>query len=169
MNDQLIAFASFPLHSRTWVYQSSRELTADEAKIVSELSNDFVKDWKAHGEPLKAAADVLYHRFLVMMVDEDAALASGCSIDRSVAFIHSLQARLNVDFFDRLQLAYVNAKKEVKLIHVNQLETAYEQGELNKSTLVFNNMVTSREELEHKWRIPFLESWAAGRIGVFGS
>jgi len=166
MKTDLTVFASFPMHARTWVYQSSRELSADESTVVNDLSNAFAKEWKAHGQPLKATAAVLYDRFLVMMVEENAAHASGCSIDSSVAFIRSLQTRLNVDFFDRLQLAYINADGEVKLIHVNQLDTAFEQGELTASTTVFNNMVTSREELEHQWRIPLAESWAGKRLTV---
>lgn len=166
MKTDLIAFATFPLHARSWVYQSSRELTADEAVIVNDLANAFAKEWKAHGQPLKAAAAVLYNRFLVMMVDENAAHASGCSIDSSVAFIRSLQTRLNVDFFDRMQLAYINAAGEVRLVNVNQLDTAFQQGELMAETIVFNNMVTSREELEHQWRIPLVESWAGKRLAV---
>jgi hypothetical protein len=164
MKSDLSMFTSFPDNARTWVYQSSRELTEDEAVNVSNLSNAFVKEWKAHGQPLKAATEVLYNRFLVMMVDEDAAHASGCSIDSSVAFIRSLQTRLNVDFFDRLQLAYVASDGLVRLLHVTQLETAFEQGEVSAETKVFNNMVTSNKELRESWRIPLSESWAASRL-----
>lgn len=168
MTSELSVFSAFPAHARTWVYQSSRELTEDEAATVRNLANAFAKEWKAHGQLLKAEADVLYNRFLVMMVDEDAAHASGCSIDSSVAFIRSLQARLNVDFFDRLQLAYLAPDGSVRLVHVSQLDTACEQAELTADTVVFNNMVTSKAELSSNWRIPLAESWAASRMKVLG-
>lgn len=168
MKTDLSTFHSFPAHARTWVYQSSRELTEDEAATVSNLANAFVNEWKAHGQQLKASADVLYNRFLVMMVDEDAAHASGCSIDSSVAFIRSLQTRLHVDFFDRLQLAYIADDGAVRLVHTAQLETAFEQGALTPTTTVFNNMVTSHAELQSAWRIPFAQSWAASRVTQLG-
>jgi len=168
MNTSLSAFDTFPLHARTWVYQSSRTLTEDEISLVGTLANAFVKDWKAHGQPLMAAAAVLYNRFLVIMVDEDAAHASGCSIDSSVAFIRSLQNRLSVDFMERIQLAYISSSNAVMQVHVNQLETAFAQGELNANTTVFNNMVVSHAELQSKWRIPLAQSWAATRVGELG-
>lgn len=168
MNTELSAFESFPSHARTWVYQASRPLTADESASVRAIARDFAAGWKAHGQPLKASADVLYDRFLVMMVDENVAGASGCSIDSSVAFIRSLESKLNTDFFDRLQLAYLAEDGTVRTVHADRIGTAIELGEMTHATPVFNNMVTSSDELRKKWRVPLSESWAASRAGVVG-
>jgi hypothetical protein len=166
MVTDLNAFASFPPHARTWVYQASRPLNPDEVDAVRTIARDFTKEWRAHGKPLHATADVLYDRFLLMMVDEDAACATGCSIDSSVAFIRSLGTKLNTDFFDRLQLAYMAADGTVQTLHVNRIAQAVELGELTPDTLVFNNMVTSCGELKANWRVTLAKSWAASRAGV---
>jgi hypothetical protein len=168
MTTQLTTFDSFPAHARTWVYQASRPLTTDEATSVRTIARDFTAAWKAHGQPLKATADVLYDRFLIMMVDEDAAGASGCSIDSSVAFIRSLETKLNTDFFDRLQLGYISEDGTVRTVHADRIGKAIELGEMTPATAVFNNMVTSCDELRSKWRIPLSESWAASRAGLVG-
>jgi len=166
MTTDLTSFDSFPAHSRTWVYQASRHLTADEAVSIRAIAREFTSGWKAHGQPLKATADVLYNRFLVMMVDEDVAGASGCSIDSSVAFVRSLGSKLNADFFDRLQLAYIASDGDVRTVHADRIAQAVELGEMTLATTVFNNMVTSCSELRSSWRIPLVESWAASRAGV---
>ena len=166
MTTDLNTFTTFPDHSRTWVYQCSRELTPDEAQAVKTMTREFVAGWKAHGQPLRATADVLFNRFLIVMVDEDAAHASGCSIDTSVAFVRSLENRLNANFFDRLQLAYVTPEGNVSTIHADRIAHAVELGEMNAVTIVFNNMVSSKAALMSEWQIPLSQSWAASRADL---
>lgn len=131
---------------------------------VHQLASGFAAGWKSHGAPLTAAADVLYNRFLVMMVDEDAGSASGCSIDSSVAQIRSIEQKLNINLFDRLNLAYLNSDGVLETVHANSISKAVEHGALKEQTTVFNNMVTSKLELETTWRIPLVESWAGSRL-----
>lgn len=157
------AFQGFNPNSRTWVYQTSRNLNAAEAEEVKKLALGFAAEWKSHGTPLKATADVLYNRFLVMMVDEDAGSASGCSIDSSVAQIRSIEQKLNINLFDRMNLAYLNSNGELETVHANSISKAFEHHALNEESVVFNNMVTSFAELQNNWRIPLSKSWAWSR------
>ncbi|MFT4544506.1 MAG: hypothetical protein ACI9UR_002634 [Bacteroidia bacterium] len=166
MKTELTAFQNFNSNSRTWVYQASRNLTNAEVNEVKNLALGFAAEWKSHGTPLKATADVLYNRFLVMMVDEDAGSASGCSIDSSVQQIRSIEQKLNINLFDRMNLAYFNSDNELKTVHANKVSDAFEHGALTEETTVFNNMVTSKTELEAKWRIPLANSWAGSRVKV---
>lgn len=166
MKTTLETFEGFAPNSRTWVYQASRNLTDAEAAEVKQLASTFAADWKSHGAPLKAAADVLYNRFLVMMVDEDAGSASGCSIDSSVAQIRSIEQKLNIDLFDRMNLAYLDSDGQLQTVHANKISEAFEYGAVMENTTVFNNMVISYLQLKSDWRIPLVKSWAATRIKV---
>jgi hypothetical protein len=163
MKTDLASFEGFASNSRTWVYQSSRDLTDAEAEEVKNLASGFASEWKSHGTPLNAAAEVLYNRFLVMMVDEDAGTASGCSIDSSVAQIRSIEQKLNIDLFDRMNLAYLNSKGEMEAVHANSISRAVEHNVLDANSTVFNNMISSFAELQNSWRIPLNESWAWSR------
>src|SRR5690606_37545073 len=80
-----------PDHARLWVYKAPRDLGQAEQKLVREKGQAFTGSWAAHGQPLDACVDVLAGRFVVVAVDEEQAMASGCSIDRSVAFIKELE------------------------------------------------------------------------------
>jgi len=166
MKTTLDTFNTFPQHARTWAYQSSRDLSDAEAAELRTLARTFTNEWHSHGAPLKAAADVLYNRFLIMMVDEDANAAGGCSIDSSVQQIRSIQQKLNIDLLNRMDLAYLNSDNELETVHASKIADAFEHGALTEETTVFNNMVTSKAELEKEWRIPLVKSWAGSRIKV---
>jgi len=166
MKTNLNTFNGFAPTSRTWVYQSSRNLTETEATEVLQMAQGFAAQWKSHGTPLQAKADVLYGRFLIMMVDENAAEASGCSIDSSVAQIRSIEQKLNIDLFDRMNLAYLNSEDKLETVHANSISKAFEHGALTEETTVFNNMITSFSELKTNWQIPLSKSWAWSRITV---
>src|ERR1700749_5003601 len=96
----------FSEQSRVWIYQSDRELYEDEVKQLHEILNKFAAEWTAHNHQLKAKAEIRYNRFLILIVDESQAGASGCSIDKSVNFIKRLEQEFNIILLDRFNLAY---------------------------------------------------------------
>jgi hypothetical protein len=169
MTTDLTRFADLPADARVWVYQSQRPLTAEECSGVRSAGDDFIGGWAAHGKKLNARFDVLYDRFIVLVVDERSAAASGCGIDESVRFIRSLAGQLGTDLLERLNLAYLRPDGSVGAVHANALAATVANGELNADTTVFNNMVTTKAELETKWRIALRHSWAASRLASQGA
>jgi len=150
---------SFPAISKVWVYASSRELTPDEATFTQEALNNFTARWTAHNEQLKAAGVVLERSFIILMVDESQAGASGCSIDSSVAFIKVLGEKLGVDLFDRLTFVYRDSQGAVSRIHKNDLSAAYATGLITDDSLFFNTLVANKDQLDHFWEQPLSKSW----------
>lgn len=144
--------------SKIWIYQSNKTLEkAIVQKIKSEIAK-FVTQWTAHNHALKAWGDFIEGRFIVLMVDESQAGASGCSIDKSVAFVKAIETAIAADFFDRFNFAY---RKDDELLSASrdEFETLYKKGEINDNTLVFNNLVQTKAEFEEKWQLPLGQSW----------
>lgn len=154
-----------PPHSRVWVYQSSRPLTDSEAELIISKTNEFVETWTAHKAALKASFELRYNQFLILMIDEKQAMASGCSIDSSVHFVKSLEKEMNLSFFDRLVLAYW-ADGILKLVSKDEFEKRMEKGEINEDTIVFNNLVQSKIDLDTKWEGPLKNSWHKALLEV---
>jgi len=144
--------------SRVWVYQASREFSGEEINSIGELTREFLAGWTAHNNALNAGFEIRYNRFLILMVDEKSAGASGCSIDKSVHFIKSLEKKFGIDFFDRMSFAY---KKDGAVETVNKIEfnKLYSKGILNSDSIVFNNLIETREQLATRWEIPLKNSW----------
>jgi len=149
----------FPDTSRVWVYTISRTLSEEEASFVQDALQNFTARWTAHNEQLKAAGMVLENSFIVLMVDESQAGASGCSIDTSVAFIKALGEKLEVDLFDRLTFAYRTMDGAIQRIHKNDMPKAYQDGMISDDSVFFNPMVNNKGQLYNAWELPLRESW----------
>jgi len=91
-------------------------------------------------------------------VDENHNAASGCSIDSSVRFIKDLEAKYSVDFFNRMLVAYKANEGKVQTVAMHDLSGLLESGSISKNTIVFNNLVSSKAELDSAWEVPLGES-----------
>ncbi|MCX6181555.1 MAG: ABC transporter ATPase [Bacteroidetes bacterium] len=149
---------NLPLNSRVWIYQSNRILTNEETAKAQEIINGFLPNWKSHGKELEAAIELYHNLFIVVFANEAAEAPSGCSIDSSVGMIKQIQSALNIDLFDRLTLAYIK-DDQIALCKLFHFEEKLKSGELNAETLVFNNLVSSKEMLISSWLTPVKNSW----------
>ncbi|RYF89490.1 MAG: ABC transporter ATPase [Chitinophagaceae bacterium] len=155
----------FSQQSRVWIYQADRPLTHAELPAVQTALDNFVHSWTAHNNQLKAKAEIRYNRFLILIVDEEQAGASGCSIDKSVRFMEQLEQQFNIRLFDRFNLAY-RSGSEVLSVPRHDFENLIKQGVITTNTIVYNNLVQNAGELETKWEVPFKDSW---HIQLFSS
>lgn len=156
---------NFSPDSRVWIYQSSRLLSLGEALEVEEMLNDFARNWKSHGTPVKGAAYLFFGQFIILMADETATGVSGCSTDSSVRLIKEIEQKLGISLFDRTSLAFV-VKDKVQLLPLAQFNYALDQQYIDGDTLYFNNVVQTKKELEENWIVPVRESWLAKKIKV---
>lgn len=148
----------FSEHSRVWVYQSDKELTDEQATGLLNRLNKFAAEWTAHNHQLKAKAEVRYNRFLILIVDESQAGASGCSIDKSVNFMKGIEREFGINLFDRFNFAYRDGEKVLSASR-HEFEELLKSGAIGNNTIVFNNLVLTLADLETKWEVPFEESW----------
>jgi len=144
--------------TRVWIYQSSRLFNDTELQEIKHYLQQFATQWVSHNRALSAFADVFHNQFIVLMVDESQAGASGCSIDASVHFLQQLQAKYSVNLFDRMTFAYKDAD-EVKTANRTVFKELYDAGKINDNTLVFDNLVNTKAAFDQQWVKPLKESW----------
>jgi hypothetical protein len=147
-----------PANARVWVYQSNTILTDAQVATIAQKGNDFINGWAAHGAALNASFDILYKRFIIIGVDEKQAQASGCSIDKSLAFIKSLEQEFQLQLLDRMQVAYRKADT-IEVCSLKEFEKLANNGAVTAATIVFNNMITTKGEFDSGWEVPLKESW----------
>src|SRR5690606_15223232 len=145
-------YQQLPPQTRVWVYQSNRPFSEATAAALRGQIQQFVTQWTSHNHALQAWGDLLHHRFIVLMVDESQAGASGCSIDKSVAFIKAIEQAAGVDMFDRFNFAYKSAG-EVLSASREEFEQLFKNGKINTDTVVFNNLVQTKAEFEANWEV----------------
>jgi hypothetical protein len=153
----------FNADSRVWIYQSSRTFSLNEAIEIETKLQRFVAHWNSHGSPVKGFAGLVFAQFIIILADETAMGVSGCSTDSSVRVIKEIEQLFNVNLFDRQMLAFVIGDK-VQVLPMSQLKYAADNHFVDASTIYFNNLVQTKEELENNWMIPIKNSWLSKRI-----
>ena len=144
--------------SRVWIYQADRPFDEEDLPRLRTQLRAFAEAWVSHNRQLKAFGEVYHNRFVVLMVDESKAGASGCSIDSSVHFLKRLGQEFGVDLFDRLRFSYL-ALDEVHTVDRNTFAELYASGAIQDETPVFDTLVDTREAFERSFLKPLKESW----------
>jgi len=126
--------------------------------MMEKNAAEFCENWSAHGHDLQTSFKILHNMFLVLAVNEDAALPSGCSIDASVHFVKELGTSLGIDFFNRTHVAFL-LNDEIYVEALQVLKNKIGSGTISSSTPMINTTVKDVREFETKWIIPAGESW----------
>lgn len=154
----MVDLLKFPETSRVWIYTSKRVFSDDELNDLQSHIDRFTRAWVSHNVDLHATGGILHNRFLVLVVDESRAGASGCSIDSSVHFIRQLGEEYQTDFFDR-QLFTCVQDEEVTTYNRPGLKKAYQEGSINDQTPFFDTLVQNMGEFQRNWLKPLGDSW----------
>ena len=107
---------------------------------------------------MKASFKLFFDQFIVLAADEGYNAASGCSIDGSVRALKSIGLRCGIDFFNRNAVAF-KTENEIVLVPSASLRQKYKEGFWNEKTLIFNNIIATKEELEKVWILPADKTW----------
>lgn len=145
--------------AKVWIYQADRVLNDQESALANEEVKKFAQSWVSHSNALKATGGLLNNLFLILMVDENQSMASGCSIDSSVRFIKKLGETLNVDFFDRMKFSFLDNENNLSVLPSADFSEAYKKGLINEDTTVFDNLVDTKSSFDSSWKKPLKSSW----------
>lgn len=141
---------------RIWNYIPERKLTTSEVEYILKKGYEFAHSWQVHGAPLKSEVIVQNNALLTVVVDNDMAAASGCSIDKSIAFVQALEKELGVSFMNRMKLLYALAD-DIHIGDHRKLE------DVPDYAVVFNHLAADRKDYESEWSLA-KESWLAPQL-----
>ncbi len=137
--------------SRVWIYQAKDEISPDVAEKLQYDVDIFSQKWVSHNIDLHAAGEVRDNRFIILAVDETQTQTSGCSIDSSVRFIKEIEQKYKLDFFDRMTFAFEKDGK-IQAVASDKFAEMYAAGEIDDNTVVFDNLVKTKAELDKAHR-----------------
>lgn len=151
-------YKNLPNNSRVWIYQSVREFNQKEIEIISAKAEEFINSWTRHGDNLKGSFTIKYNQFLVLAVDESFNTVSGCSIDSSVRFVQQLEKELQLDLMNKMNITFKD-NETINLVKLSDFQQFAKDKKISLETIVFNNMVNTKEDFENNWEIPAKQSW----------
>ncbi len=153
-----VPFESLPPESKIWIYQSNRKFSEEEWAAIDTDLKVFVDSWAAHGTSLEASYQLQYNRFIILAVNPEVQMATGCSIDKSVEFIQGLEKKYEVDLLDKMNVTFKLGEHIAHKPLIEFKKMAKEKA-VSENTIVFNNLVNTIEEWNDNWEVPAGESW----------
>ena len=150
---------AFPDESRVWIYQADRPFEDLDIPSVNADIEAFCTQWTSHNHELKAIGGVMHDLFVVLVVDETNSSASGCSIDKSVAFVKSLELKYDRKLLERNNVAWLDQDEQLHITPLACLKAVVESGRVKMDTRVFDNLVNTRKDYISRWTVPLGESW----------
>ena len=152
-----IPYSELSDNNKIWVYVSERPFTEEEETVVEQKLAALCENWDVHGSPLKSSFVIVKSQLIVLLSDEVDNQASGCSIDASVRSMKELGETLNVDFFNRWNVA-CEKDNTIQVMHVNDFKAKLKSGEMTGEDYIFKNILGSKSEFESTFREKISES-----------
>lgn len=152
-----VEFNSLSEEAKVWVYPSSRKFYPQEIDELKEKLQSFVEAWKQDDADFKASFELKYDRFIVFSAEEDAQLTNA-DIDQQVAFILQLQQEYEVELLDKMNVCFKQGEF-IQYKDVKEFKTLLKKKSVSAKTVVFDNLVQTKGELENYWEVPITESW----------
>ncbi len=144
---------------RVLIYPASRPFTAKESKVIAEKLYDFLGTWAAHGKPLSSSFKVEKNQFIVIAVDEEKEMASGCSIDSLNGLMRELDAEFELGLFDRMKASFVE-NGEIKTMKLQDFRNRLKNGEISRDIEVFDFSKSTYVSFLSDFLLPLKRSWA---------
>ncbi len=152
-----VDYSTLSEEAKVWIYPSSRKFYPQEIDGLKEKLQTFIEEWKADDTGFKASFQFLHNRFIVFLAEENSELKN-TDIDAQVAFILQLQQEYDVELLDKMNVCFKQGEytqykelKDFKKLIKNKAVTG--------KTIIFDNLIQSKFELENYWEVPITDSW----------
>ena len=93
-----------------------------------------------------------------LAVDESFNNVSGCSIDSSVRFVQELEKELQIDLMNKMNITFKD-DNHINLVKLSDFQRFAKDRKITSETIVFNNMVNTKQDFENNWEVPAKQSW----------
>ncbi|KAB1157196.1 ABC transporter ATPase [Tenacibaculum aiptasiae] len=152
----LVDFNTLSEEAKVWIYPSSRKFYPQEIEGLKEKLKTFSEEWKSE-EDFKVSFELRYNRFIIFSVEDNIQL-SNAEIDKQVAFVLQLQQEYDIELLDKMNVCFKQGEytqyKELK-----DFKKLIKNKSVTGKTIVFDNLVQTKHELDNYWEVPITESW----------
>lgn len=159
--------SSYKKESKLWVFQSESPFSSFEDEIKERLEN-FIAQWKTHGERVEATFDVLEGVFIIVASNEQNVVVSGCGIDELTKCIQNIELDFSLNLYDRSELYFLN-EGELNSCSFMEVKEKFLNEEISESSQIFDISVNTVESYTNRWKIPMNRSWVYKRLIMGGA
>lgn len=157
-----IPFDQLTHASQIWIYQANRTIAHHERKELHEKTIAFLTTWTTHGAPLRSSGIILHDRFFILATEVYPRITN-CAVDTSIRFIQKIEQEFDISLLDRTRIM-IKIDGQTHVIPISQVMTSIKEGTIGGDTLFFDNTITRKEALTHRWLVPIKSTWLYNRF-----
>jgi hypothetical protein len=157
----MVPFETLPDDARVWVFGSSVELDHRSEQLLAHDVDSYLKQWRAHGEPLTVGRHFSEGRFLTVAVDQNTVGASGCSIDGLYRALQDAELAAGASLVAGGRVFYRDASGMVQSATHDEFAELAGAGIISPDTMVFDTTVQRMSEWRSRFELRAADSWHA--------
>lgn len=151
-------FTSLSEQAKVWIYPSSRKFYPQEVEEIEAKIKSFVTNWYPKDESFLCSYLFLYNRFIIISVEEMDLSITNQDMDLLVCFMMDLQNTYEVQLLDRMNVCFKQGEY-IQYKDLKEFKKLVKNKAVSKKTILFDNLITTKFDLENYWEIPIEDSW----------
>lgn len=158
----IVGFSIIPEEAKIWVFPSNRKFYPQEIDAIKLRIETFLTNWKDNRNEVECSYLIKYDRFILISAND---VDYGLSLeahDALISFIIELEKEYDIVLLDKINVCYKQGEF-VQYKDIIEFKKMIKSKGVSETTIVFNNMITVKEELRYNWEINIMESWL-GRL-----
>lgn len=148
---------SFNGNDSVQIFPSSRKLYPQEIEPLKEKIEGFKiqisKEFDGKVETL-----LIYERFLIFVFHFEDKAQMNVTYNSLNAFISNIEQELNITLMDRMNVSFKQGQY-VQYKDLKAFKKLIKSKSVNAQTIVFDNLVTTVDDLKSYWELPISETW----------
>jgi hypothetical protein len=158
----IVGFSTIPEEAKIWVFPSNRKFYPQEVDEISKKIETFLQNWKSDRNDVECSFLIKHDRFIIIAADDTEHALSLDTYDALTTLILELEKQYNIVLMDKINVCYKQGDF-VQYKDLIEFKKLIKSKAVSDKTIVFNNMITVKEELRYNWEINIMESWL-GRL-----
>ncbi len=152
----VVEFQKLTDDAKVWIYPSSRKFYPQELEPIKDKISSFLTSWESSIDG-DFSYQLLYDRFIIFSIEDEVKITNQ-QLDEQVAFILKLQEEYQVELLDKMNVCFKQGEF-IQYKDVKEFKKLLKNKSVNAKTVVFDNLVQTKYDLEHFWEVPITESW----------
>lgn len=152
----LVDFDQLNNDAKIFLYPSSKKFYTELLTQIQDKVQEFTEQWSTSNN-IDVGFKVEHQRFIIIGINPNQAITTSI-IDELVSFIFKLQSEHEIELLDKLNVCFKQGEF-VQYKEVKEFKKLIKNKSVNKNTLVFNNLINTKEELESDWELPAEDTW----------
>lgn len=152
----LVDFDQLENNAKVFLYPSNKKFFPELLENIQTKVNNFVSTWSDTNE-IEAGFEIKYQRFIIIVINNSKPITTTI-IDELVTFIFKLQLDHEIELLDKLNVCFKQGEY-VQYKDVKEFKKLIKNKSVNQNTIVFDNLINTKEELDDSWELPAEDTW----------